>query len=237
MSVLWQAFLQALAGALELFHVLLEPVAGPLAWGSAIVALTVAVRVLLLPLGVVQARGLRARRALAPEVERLQRRFDTSARLRQRDPDRYLRNLRAQRTEVQALHRRHGVRPGVTVAVLLAQSPVLFALYRVLASPELLPLLQAAPFLLVERLSLSLVAGAGAGAVLLLAVIAATTFLGHWQTSQALPATPGAPSPVALGVATTGLITAVAATLPAGLLVYWATTGVWTVAQQALLLR
>jgi membrane protein insertase Oxa1/YidC/SpoIIIJ len=36
---------------------------------------------------------------------------------------------------------------------------------------------------------------------------------------------------------TTGLVTAVAATLPAGLLIYWATTGLWTVGQQAWLLR
>jgi YidC/Oxa1 family membrane protein insertase len=237
MSTIWSGFLGALAGALEQLHALLAPFTGELAWGLAIVALTIGVRLVLLPLGVVQARGLRARGALAPDVARLQRRFDTSERLRRRDPDRYLRNLREQQAAIRALHRSHGIRSGVTFGVLLAQSPVLFGLYRVLASPETLPLLQGAPFLLVERLSLSVVAGAGAGAVALLAIVAATTWVGQRQVSQGAPATPGAPSPAVLAGVSTALVTVVAATLPAGLLVYWATTGVWSVAQQALLIR
>jgi membrane protein insertase Oxa1/YidC/SpoIIIJ len=51
------------------------------------------------------------------------------------------------------------------------------------------------------------------------------------------PATPGQPRPADLGVAVAGVMTAVAATLPAGVLLYWATTGLVTVAQQAVLLR
>ena len=84
-----------------------------------------------------------------------------------------------------------------------------------LASPDLLPVLQTAPFVLIERLSLSLLAGAGVGA-LLLVVVAATTFVGHRQTSGAMPAAPSAPSPVVLGAVTTGLVTAVAALVPVG---------------------
>jgi hypothetical protein len=64
--------------------------------------------------------------------------------LRRRSPDRYLQNLREQRAAVAAFYRERGVRPVTTFATAVLQSPVLFGLYRVLASPEMLPALQAA---------------------------------------------------------------------------------------------
>lgn len=124
---MWQFFLEGLAGALQFLEGILAPVAGSFAWGLAIVALTLAVRAALVPLGVVQAHAIRRRRALEPEVDRIRRRFDTSEALRRRNPDRYLRNVREQRSAVAAFYRKQGVRPVTTFAVLLLQSPVLSA--------------------------------------------------------------------------------------------------------------
>jgi membrane protein insertase Oxa1/YidC/SpoIIIJ len=68
-------------------------------------------------------------------------------------------------------------------------------------------------------------------------VVAATTWIGHRQMTRAVPAQPGQPPQGVMGALTTGVIAVVATTLPAGLLVYWATAGLWTVGQQAVLLR
>lgn len=237
MGSMWQAFLETIGGVVLGFHGALAPLAGPYAWGLSIIALTIAVRVLLVPLGVVQARTMRRRLALAPQVEAAKRGFDTSDRLRKRDPDRFMANVRKQRAAVKAVYQDHGVRPVTNVMIMVAQSPVLFGLYRLLASPETLPVLQTAPFLLIERLSLSVLAGAGLGAVLLVGVVALTTWWGHRQLSRVTPREPGQPSPAVLGAVMAGMIATVATTLPAGVLLYWATTGAWTVGQQALLLR
>ena len=237
MPGMWQAFLDTLGGLLVGLHAALDPLVGVYAWGLSIVALTVLVRVVLVPLGVVQGRTLRRRLALAPQVDAAKRGFDTSDRLRRRDPDRFMANVGKQRAAVKRVYREHGVRPATSLMIMVAQSPVLFGLYRLLASPETLPVLQAAPFVLIEQLSLSVLAGAGVGAVVLVAVVAATTWLGHRQVARVTPHQPGQPSPGVLGAVMTGMIATVATTLPAGVLLYWATTGLWTVGQQALLLR
>ena len=79
---MWQAFLDTLGGLLVGLHAALDPLVGVYAWGLSIVALTVLVRVVLVPLGVVQGRTLRRRLALAPQVEAAKRGFATSDRLR-----------------------------------------------------------------------------------------------------------------------------------------------------------
>ncbi len=52
-----------------------EPFAGPFSAASAVIALTLAVRVLLVPLSVLQVRAERDRRRLAPQLAALRRRY------------------------------------------------------------------------------------------------------------------------------------------------------------------
>ncbi|TDD97742.1 membrane protein insertase YidC [Jiangella asiatica] len=101
----------------------IEPALGEAATAGAIVALTLTVRLLLLPLGVRAARVASARLALRPRELELRRRFhDRPARLRH---------------ELHLLRERHGIRPLAGVAPLLAQAPIFMVLYRLFTSPTL----------------------------------------------------------------------------------------------------
>jgi len=93
-------------------HVL-TPTLGGFAAGAAIVLVTAAVRLLLLPLTVHQVRAERARAALAPRVAELRARHAD-------DPG-------AQARETFALYRSAGVGGGYLVG--LVQAPVVFLLY------------------------------------------------------------------------------------------------------------
>ncbi len=94
--------LSLLGGAVDAaYHVVsafaqvLAPVAGGLAPAAAIVAFTMAVRLLLLPLSYYATRGLASQAALAPQIQALQKRHAGQ-------PDRLQR-------EVAALYQREGV--------------------------------------------------------------------------------------------------------------------------------
>ncbi|GAA3161053.1 YidC/Oxa1 family membrane protein insertase [Planomonospora alba] len=100
---------------------LITALAGPLGSAApAIVLFTVAVRLLLLPLSVMQARGERARRRLAPRVRRLRDRYG-------RDPERLHR-------ELAALYARERTSPLAGCLPGLAQAPFLMVVYQVSVS-------------------------------------------------------------------------------------------------------
>ncbi|MFI6509903.1 YidC/Oxa1 family membrane protein insertase [Streptosporangium sp. NPDC050855] len=86
----------------------------------AIIVFTVLVRLLLLPLSVMQARGERARTRLAPQVQRLRKRHE-------RDPERL-------RRELSALYAKEGTSPLAGCLPSLAQAPFLLVTYQVFIS-------------------------------------------------------------------------------------------------------
>ncbi|MBB6346294.1 YidC/Oxa1 family membrane protein insertase [Nonomuraea muscovyensis] len=90
----------------------------------AIVLFTLAVRVLLLPLSVRQARSAKVKERLAPELRRLQKRFG-------RDPQRLSK-------EVSALYAREGSSPFAGILPGLAQLPFLWLMYQVATHPTAL---------------------------------------------------------------------------------------------------
>lgn len=99
--------------------------------GLAVIALTILVRVLLFPLSRRAVETQLAMKKIAPEVERLK--------------EKYKGNREEQAKALFALYREHGVHPFAGIGLLLAQLPVLFALYWIFASgglpnihPELL---------------------------------------------------------------------------------------------------
>ena len=108
-------------GALTALAAALEPLAGGAAVAVALVLLTLATRALLLPLALRVHRAEGARRALAPDVERLRRRHRD-------DPARLAR-------ELAAVHREAGVSPFAGLAPSLAQGPVLLVVYRMCVAP------------------------------------------------------------------------------------------------------
>lgn len=94
-------------------------------YGVAIILLTIAVRVLLLPLTIKQTRSMQAMGKLQPKVKELQRKHKG---------DRQKLN-----EEMMKLYREHGANPLGGCLPLLLQLPVFFALYAVLraATPEI----------------------------------------------------------------------------------------------------
>ncbi|MCK2214398.1 membrane protein insertase YidC [Actinomadura sp. ATCC 31491] len=90
----------------------------------AIVLFTLAVRLLLLPLNVRQARTARIRERLAPKLRELQKRHA-------RDPERLL-------GETRALYAREGSSPFAGFLPMLAQMPFLWLMYRVATHPTAL---------------------------------------------------------------------------------------------------
>ena len=84
-------------------------------WAAAIITLTIIVRTLLLPLAIKQIRSMREQQRLAPELARLRQKF---------------RNDRAKLgQETMALYQREGVNPYAACLPMVAQMPVLFAMY------------------------------------------------------------------------------------------------------------
>ncbi|MFC4062983.1 YidC/Oxa1 family membrane protein insertase [Planomonospora corallina] len=100
---------------------LITALTGPLGSAAAAIALfTVAVRLLLLPLSVMQARGERTRRRLAPRVVSLRERYG-------RDPERL-------RRELTALYAAENASPVAGCLPGLAQAPFFMVMYQVFVS-------------------------------------------------------------------------------------------------------
>lgn len=84
-------------------------------WAAAIIVLTLIVRTLLLPLAIKQIRSMREQQRLQPEIARLRQKY---------------RNDRAKLgQETMALYQREGVNPYAACLPLVAQMPVLFAMF------------------------------------------------------------------------------------------------------------
>jgi YidC/Oxa1 family membrane protein insertase len=119
--------------AVTWFQSLLNGIGAVLAWlydlipnyGVAIIVLTLAIRVLLLPLAVKQIRSMQAMQAIAPKQKELQRKFKGN---RQRIQE-----------ETMRLYKEEGVNPLSGCFPILAQFPVLIALFAVLSVPKGLP--------------------------------------------------------------------------------------------------
>lgn len=237
------ALLDALAG-------LLAPLAGLLGTdpaGLAVIALTLVVRLLLIPVGVAQARAQRTARRLAPRLAELRRRHGT-------DPQRLQR-------ETMALYAAEGASPLRGCLPLLTQAPVLSLVYGLF----ILPTVNGHPNALLAQsffgaplgtslahavttapiLAPSLVVGGA-----LLAVIAAVALLSRHRMLRAaldtpvLPAGVGGPDGGVPGLAPgvqrmlswLPLVTVViAAFVPLAAALYLAVTTAWTLGERELL--
>ncbi|PWJ54217.1 YidC/Oxa1 family membrane protein insertase [Quadrisphaera granulorum] len=248
----------AVSGVLVVAHALLgalglDPASGA-AWVGAIVVLVVSVRLALLPLVLRQVRASHRLARIAPQLRALQTRYSrpTGPGGRQqltRDPA----ELARWRAEQKALHVEAGASPLSFLPVLL-QVPVMLALAHVLdgAAREhavglLTPLLAAqagAATVLGAPLSGSLLGG-GAGALLavvLVAVVAVATWVTtHRQlrlgtTPEVLEGPVGQAQRMTVWVMPL-VMAATSAAVPLGLLVYWASSAVWSLVQSAALLR
>ncbi|MCA1696549.1 MAG: YidC/Oxa1 family membrane protein insertase [Actinobacteria bacterium] len=103
------------SGALTAFYGLIP------SYGLAIILLTLAVRIVLLPLSIKQTRSMREMQRIQPEVKKIQAKHKG---------DRQKMN-----EEMMALYKEHGVNPFGGCAPLLLQFPVLIGLFYVIRAP------------------------------------------------------------------------------------------------------
>jgi YidC/Oxa1 family membrane protein insertase len=215
---IWSALVAAVSASLEGLRNVLLPVFGAQAYGVAIVLLTVAVRVLLLPLAVQQFHQMRGLQSLQPEIKRLQEKYrGDRERLNQ---------------EVMRLYRERGVNPLGGCLPILLQLPIFFAIFSVLRDTRYTAL-QEAPFLWAPRLGL-LAEGAGWFGYLLVGLVGLSTYL---SSRQAVTGQPQSGQQQFMGIAMAAVLTFFALKFPVGVLVYWLTTNFWQVGQQFLLVR
>jgi YidC/Oxa1 family membrane protein insertase len=91
-------------------------------YGLTIILLTVAIRVVLLPLGIKQIRSMQHMQAIQPKIKAVQTKFKG--------------NKQRQQEEVMRLYKEHGVNPFSGCWPVLLQFPILIAMYSVLRYPQ-----------------------------------------------------------------------------------------------------
>ncbi len=217
-----------------MFHGAIEPLFGAHAWGWAIVALTVSVRLVLLPLAIKQTRSQRAMQSLQPEMKKIQAKYKADRGLMKTDPEKYRDLRQKQQAAMMELYKEHGVNPASGCLPLIAQMPIFFALFQVLRSSESL---NGAPFYLLPDLAQT-VNQAGPSAWFLVFLMGLTTYFSSRQMMAATPTTgQQAQQQKIMLYAMPAVLTFFSLNLYIGVLVYWVTTNVWTIGQQFVMFR
>ncbi|MFN2490715.1 MAG: YidC/Oxa1 family membrane protein insertase [Actinomycetota bacterium] len=228
-------------------------------YGAAIILLTLAVRLILLPLSIKQTKSMREMQRIGPEVKRLQQKHKGDRQKAQ--------------AEVMALYKEHGVNPLGGCAPLVLQFPVLIALYWVIRQPlnymdhlsswalprDLMQHALGVHRFLGLRLDCSaatvrageaseavpdVACGGGAGFaallpyVLLIAIMGFTTFYQQKQMQAAQgPSNPQAQQMQMMMRVMPLFLMVIGYSFPAALILYWTVTNLWTITQQRIMLQ
>jgi YidC/Oxa1 family membrane protein insertase len=198
-----------------------------LAWGWSIVALTICVRALLLPLAIKQYRSMKALQEIAPELKKVQ--------------ERYKDDKQRQQQEVMKFYQENKVNPLASCLPLVLQLPVFLALYYMLRTDLKEEICgtraanvvceQVSPgsgqFLFIPDLTDK----ATGGVLVVLIVLYVSSQL---LSSILMPATVDKTQRM-IFMALPFIFVPFIIQFPAGLIVYWITTNLWTVSQQTAL--
>ena len=125
-TLLWPLMV-AVAWLMVQFHKLLTLLglgsASGVTWALSIVGLVIIIRILLIPLFMRQIKAARGMQMLSPELQALQKKYKG-----RNDPA----SREAMTRETMDLYKKHGTNPFSSCLPILAQSPIFFALFRVL---------------------------------------------------------------------------------------------------------
>lgn len=236
---IWNGLIDGLEAVLRFFHGLVAgvPLLDVAAWGWAIVLLTFSVRVVLLPLAVKQINSMRAMQGLQPEMKKIQAKYKTDRDMMRSNPEKYRERRQKQQEEMMKLYKEHNVNPAASCLPLLAQMPVFFALFTLLRSPDRVTELGEEGFYLIASLAQVPTEQMGVGVIILIGLMGVTTFLSQRQMMASNPGAAAQPQQKVLLYAMPVLLTVFAVNLPVGVLLYWVTTNVWTMAQQYVMFR
>src|SRR3954469_21622553 len=196
-------------------------------WGLSIIALTVTVRALLIPLTLKQFKSMQSLQQLAPEIKQLQEKYkDDKQRLNQ---------------EMMRFYQENKVNPFGSCLPLVAQLPVFFSLFYMLRKDLRIdicgqvakPCSEVAPgnwgenFLFIPDIT----ATATGGVLITLVVL----YVGSQLLSSVLMSVTADRNQRMLMIALPFIFVPFIVKFPAGLLLYWITTNLWTVGQQTLI--
>ncbi len=188
-----------------------------LSWGMSIIALTVLTRALLIPLTYKSLKGMRALQALQPQIKEIQAKYKND---RQR-----------MQQEMMRFYQENKVNPFASCIPLLAQLPVFITLFYALRDelPEDIGCKagecgEAASFLFINDLT----AKAVGGELIALLIL----YVGTQLISGLVMAVTADKSQRMLMFVLPFIFVPFVITFPAGLVLYWITTNVWTIGQQ-----
>ncbi len=224
-----------MVGSHEALKFLGLPSAAGATWALSIVGLVIVIRTLLIPLFVRQIRAQRAMQLIQPEVKKLQ--------------DKYKHDREQLSKELMQLYRDRNTNPFASCLPLLAQAPVFFALFWLLTAvgngetrgvlnPQQVGEASSARLFGAPLFDTFTDGGAASGvAAVLIVVMTASTF---WQQRQlimknmpedALTSSFAKQQKVLMYVfPAMFLVTGIH--FPIGVLIYWCTTNLWSLAQQ-----
>lgn len=202
-------------------------------WGLSIILLTIVVRALLLPLAVKQFRSMQALQRIAPHLKVLQEKYkDDKQRLQQ---------------ETMKFYQEHKVNPFASCLPLVAQLPVFLSLFYMLrkdlrhdicpdinpagvANPKPCGQTDASQFWFIHDIT-----DKATGSVL---VILLVLYVGSQLVSSLLMMTATADkNQKTIMLVLPFFFVAFVFNFPAGLIMYWITTNIWTIGQQQFLRR
>jgi len=188
-----------------------------LSWGMSIIALTVVTRALLIPLTYKQLKGMRALQALQPQIKEIQAKYKND---RQR-----------MQQEMMRFYQENKVNPFASCIPLLAQLPVFITLFYVLRHElpadigcEAGQCGSEASFLFISDLT----AKAAGGELVALLIL----YVGTQLVSGLVMAVTAEKSQRMMMLILPFIFVPFIINFPAGLVLYWITTNVWTIGQQ-----
>ncbi|GIG30571.1 membrane protein insertase YidC [Cellulomonas marina] len=259
-ALLWPIML-AVAWTMVQFHTLFTALGlsetGGASWVLSIVGLVIVMRIILIPLFFKQIKASRGLQMLSPELQAIQKKYKGKTDQASRE---------AMTRETMELYRKHGTNPFSSCLPILAQSPIFFALFRVLNSLKLLSEggqvngrdgIGALTRDLASQAEAATIFGAPLSGtftlagdnvstrivtVVLILAMSATTFLTQRQlTMKNMPPTalegPMAQQQKMLLYLMPIIFAVSGINFPIGVLVYWTTTNLWSMGQQFYTIR
>ena len=207
-----QPLVDACQWILEFWHDLIGDFEG--SWGVAIILMTFTVRLIILPLTFKGVKSMQRLQTLQPAIKQIQERYkDDKQRMNQ---------------EVMAFYQREKVNPLSSCFPLLLQIPFFIALFSLLRSAEFKADIASNPsFLAIDNLAENITDPVLLGVVIVL-------YVGTQLAASAVTAISADPTQRRIMFALPFVFVIFIVNFPAGLIVYWITTNVWTIGQQLL---
>jgi YidC/Oxa1 family membrane protein insertase len=185
-------------------------------WGLSIIALTFAVRLLVLPLSLRGIRSMRRMQIVAPKIQALKEKYKD-------DPQRFQR-------ETMELYKKEGVNPFSSCLPFILQIPFFIAIYQLLRGDTFQQDVESSPpagFLFVKSV---IEAPHGAELIVLIVLFVTTTAASVLLTTATSPT--ASPAQRYIMLAFPLIIVPFIINAPAGLAVYWIATNVFSLGQQ-----